>query len=138
VNWKHNAIVRIILGVIITLNAGVVGYSITKSQILSELFESRTNGYASALENLGAGRMLTVSSPPQDSGLPEDQLVLLVVDGTHKYLFAGQDLYASIDREDAAAAVIGLLSMIFCATLTAIAAYRSRRTLRGSDSASHE
>lgn len=132
VNWQRTGAVRILVGIMLSLNAGIVGYSLVKSQILSDLFVSRSNEYASALRHLGPGSILMVSAPPQDSGLPEDVLVLLVVEGNHKYLFAGQDLYVSIDREDATAASIGIISLMVCAAFSAIASNRSLRASKKS------
>lgn len=127
IRWPRRKSLCVVTAILVAVGIGIFTFATAKSIILEQRDQSLNAYYYSAIDDLGEGTSLVISTPPRDTGLPEDQLVLLVQDGDQRFLFPFPRRGASLDRQNSVSLALGIASALVCLPMSAFAIYRCRR-----------
>lgn len=127
IRWPRHNGVCVVVAILIAIGIGVFAFATAKSTILEQHSQSLNAYFYSTIDELGAGTSLVISTPPQDTGLPEDNLVLLVERADDRFLFPFPRRGASLDRENSVSLALGIASALVCLPMSGFAIYRCRR-----------
>jgi hypothetical protein len=127
IRWPRRKSLSVVTAILVAVGIGMFTFAAAKSIILEQRDQSLNAYYYSAIDDLGEGTSLVISTPPQDTGLPEDQLVLLVQHPDHRFLFPFPRRGASLDRQNSVSLALGIASALLCLPMSAFAIHRCRR-----------